>query len=378
MGPHLMKRPPKFVQGFIDRHGKPRFYFRRPGFPRMPLPGLPWSPEFMAVYENAIAGQPKPIGSGMVVPGTMRALAVSYFTSAEFCSNKANTQSVRRNIIERFCREVDHDGAPFGNKKVVTLQRKHIIKMIAARADKPESANGLRKALRAMMKHAIDIGLRADDPTQGVKSIQPKSRTGFHRWTEAEIAQFETHFPVGTKARLALALGLHTGQARQDVVAMGPQHIRDGVLHWVRMKTEQSTGIELSIPVHPELRAIVDATRSGHLTFLVTEFGKPFTSAGFGNWFRDHCDEAGLPQCSFHGLRKAVSVRLAEAGCTPHEIAAITGHASLKEVVRYTKTADRKRLAAAAMAKVAARTEHGQNCQTLPDGLTKTEESSGN
>ena len=219
------------------------------------MPGMPWSPEFMAVYENAIAGQPKPIGGGMVVPGTMRALAVSYFTSAEFCSNKANTQSVRRNIIERFCREVDHDGAPFGNKKVVTLQRKHIIKMIAARADKPESANGLRKALRAMMKHAIDIGLRADDPTQGVKSIQPKSRTGFHRWTEAEIAQFETHFPVGTKARLALALGLHTGQARQDVVAMGPQHIRDGVLHWVRMKTEQSTGIELSIPVHPELRA---------------------------------------------------------------------------------------------------------------------------
>ena len=45
MGPHLMKRPPKFVQGFIDRHGKPRFYFRRPGFPRMPLPGLPWSPD---------------------------------------------------------------------------------------------------------------------------------------------------------------------------------------------------------------------------------------------------------------------------------------------------------------------------------------------
>ena len=88
MGPHLMRRPPKFVQGFIDRHGKPRFYFRRPGFPRMPLPGLPWSPEFMAVYENAIAGQPKPIGRGMVVPGTMRALAVSYFTSAEFCSNE--------------------------------------------------------------------------------------------------------------------------------------------------------------------------------------------------------------------------------------------------------------------------------------------------
>jgi integrase len=61
---------------------------------------------------------------------------------------------------------------------------------------------------------------------------------------------------------------------------------------------------------------------------------------------------ANLHHCSFHGLRKAASVRLAEAGCTPHEIAAITGHASLKEIVRYTKAADRKRLAAAAMEKM--------------------------
>lgn len=90
----------------------------------------------------------------------------------------------------------------------------------------------------------------------------------------------------------------------------------------------------------------------GHLTFLVTEFGKPFAVAGFGNWFRERCDMANLRHCSFHGLRKAASVRLAEAGCTPHEIAAITGHASLKEIVRYTATADRKRLAASAMQKM--------------------------
>jgi integrase len=89
---------------------------------------------------------------------------------------------------------------------------------------------------------------------------------------------------------------------------------------------------------------------------LVTEFGKPFTAAGFGNWFREQCDVANLRHCSFHGLRKAASVRLAEAGCTPHEIAAITGHASLKEIVRYTQTADRKRLARSAMEKVKRRT----------------------
>jgi integrase/recombinase XerD len=82
---------------------------------------------------------------------------------------------------------------------------------------------------------------------------------------------------------------------------------------------------------------------------LVTEFGKPFAVAGFGNWFREQCDVAKAHHCTFHGLRKAASVRLAEAGCSPHEIAAITGHASLKEIVRYTNTVDRKRLARSAM-----------------------------
>ena len=79
------------------------------------------------------------------------------------------------------------------------------------------------------MQHAVEIGLRADDPTQGIKLLRPKSKLGFHRWSEGEIAQFEARHPVGTKPRLALALGLYTGQARQDVVAMGPQHIRDEV-----------------------------------------------------------------------------------------------------------------------------------------------------
>jgi integrase len=125
----------------------------------------------------------------------------------------------------------------------------------------------------------------------------------------------------------------------------------------VRGKTDGTTGTELAIPIPPELRRIVDATPSGHLTFLMTELGKPFTAAGFGNWFRKQCGMANLRHCAFHGLRKAASVRLAEAGCTLHEIAAITGHASLKEIARYTQTADRKRLATAAMEKVSAKRE---------------------
>jgi hypothetical protein len=136
-----MRRPPKFVQGFIDRHGKPRFYFRRAGFKPVPLPGLPWAPEFMAAYEDAMAGQPAQIGGNRVKRGTMRALAVSYFNSLGFCSMKSSTQSVYRNIIDRLCEE-------HGDKRAAHLRREHVVKLMAARAAKPESANGLRKAPR--------------------------------------------------------------------------------------------------------------------------------------------------------------------------------------------------------------------------------------
>ena len=368
MGRRAQMKAPRFVHGYIDRQGKPRFYFRRPGFRQIPLPGLPWSPQFMAAYGTAMAGQPAEIGIARIKPGTIRALAVSYYNSAGqiqnsecvgFKSLKPNTQAVYRNIIDRFCDETGKTGVKYGDMSAAGLQREHIIKFMAARSDRPDSANGLRRVLRALMAHAVATGLRRDDPTQGIRALKPKSKQGFHRWSEAEIAQFEARHPVGTKPRLALALGLYTGQARQDVVAMGPQHVKSGSLHWTRKKTESTTGLELEIPIHADLRAIIDATPSGHLTFLVTEFGKPFAVAGFGNWFREQCDMANLRHCAFHGLRKAASVRLAEAGCTPHEIAAITGHASLKEIVRYTQTADRKRLAASAMAKVKTRTSVG-------------------
>ena len=125
------------------------------------------------------------------------------------------------------------------------------------------------------------------------------------------------------------------------------QHIRDGALYL----RQEKTGIELVIPIHRTLAAIITDSPADHLTFLTTSLGKPFTAAGFGNWFRDRCNEAGLRLCSAHGLRKATARRLAEAGCTMHEIAAITGHASLSEIQRYTKAADQKRLVVSAMEK---------------------------
>jgi integrase len=128
--------------------------------------------------------------------------------------------------------------------------------------------------------------------------------------------------------------------------------VHKGVLTIDQGKTEGREEAHLEIPVHPKLREIIDATPSEHLTFLVTSFGRPYTSNGFGNWFRELCDDAGCFDVSAHGLRKATARRLAEIGCSTHEIAAITGHATLAEVERYTKAANRKRLAHSAMSKL--------------------------
>jgi integrase len=104
----------------------------------------------------------------------------------------------------------------------------------------------------------------------------------------------------------------------------------------------------VEVPVLPELLRIIDTSPTGDLTFLVTEQGRPFTAPGFGNWFRARCDEAGVPG-SAHGLRKAGAATAAENGATPHQLMSIFGWLTLAEAERYTRAAERKRMAGDAM-----------------------------
>ncbi|MCP3972455.1 MAG: tyrosine-type recombinase/integrase [Rhodobacteraceae bacterium] len=150
-------------------------------------------------------------------------------------------------------------------------------------------------------------------------------------------------------ARLAFALALYTDQRRADIVSFGPSQVKDGWLSFTQFKNRNRNPVHLEIPIIPELQRIIDATDTGSETFLVTAFNKPFTSNGFGNKFRRWCNEAELPQCSIHGLRKAAAARLAEMGRSEHEIMAITGHKTSKEVIRYTRAASQKRRAERAM-----------------------------
>jgi site-specific recombinase XerD len=308
----------------------------------LPLPI--WSEAFMAVYTKASSGerQDTEIGKSKTIPGSFSDLIASYYRTPEFNNLAPITRRTYRNDIERF--RTKH-----GDKRVAGLTTDHIEKLIAERADRPAAANRLRKTLKILMAYAIKKKFRADNPTVGVKKLRNRS-TGFRTWNEEEIATFYAKHPKGSRARLAMDLLLNTAQRRSDIIRMGWQHVRGGFLTIRQSKT----GTEVSIPVLGRFAEVLGAAKRENLTFLMTAQGKPFTDAGFTNWFRDMAREAGLPVgLSPHGLRKAACVRLADVGRSATDIMAISGHRNLAEVQIYVEAANRRRAATAAMDSIA-------------------------
>jgi integrase len=332
-------KPYPFLYKDIDRQGRIRWRLRAPRRPTVTIKGEYGSPEFAANYRSAIEGNS--VQTTTVVGGTFDGLIRSYLRSAAFAVLAPATQRSRRIILEGFAKKC-------GKLSVATLKHHHVRGIMNGYADRPGAARNLLSVLRVLMTFAKEEGIRNDDPTLGIK--RPKlSKEGWHSWEDAEIEQYEARHLIGTRARLAFALALHTSQRAADLVRMGKQHVRDDQISVV----QQKTGNRVWIPLHPELKAILQTTQSDHLVFIVTEHERPYAHAkSFGNAMRKWSKEAGLKGCPLHGLRKACARRLAEAGCTALEIMSITGHKSLAEAERYVRAASQKKLAAAAIEKI--------------------------
>jgi integrase len=301
------------------------------------------SETFMAAYQGALAAStpPSDIGAKRSGPGTIAALVALYANSSQFKHEiAAETRRTMWAILQKFRDE-------HGSKRVAMLRREHVLAILDGR--RPFAKRNWLRALRPLMQFAMSINMITHDPTRDLKAKVQRKGEGYPAWGEEQIAAFREHHKLGTRSRLAIELLLNTAQRRGDVVRMGPQHIRNGLLH-VR---QQKTGVPLQLPVFPELQETIDAmpSKGRHLTFLVTASGKPFSPAGFTNWFRDVCNEAGLYGFSAHGLRKASMTRFAEAGCSVHEIAAFSGHKTLSEIAHYTRSVEQAALARGAMAK---------------------------
>jgi integrase len=308
------------------------------------LPGLPWSPSFMAAYEDALnSGRKTEIGAKRTIAGTVSAALVAYYQHSSFTDALGDaTRQARRAILESF--RQDH-----GDKRIALMHAEALQNIINKKT--PAAQRNFKKAMRGFLAFCLTHSLIKTDPLAGTMLARMKVK-GHHTWTDDEIARYQAHYAPGTQARLALELLLQTGHARADVVRMGPQHVRNGKLSMQRQKT----GVKFDIPLLPDLVAELARHPTSNLAYLVSERGKPFTANAFGNKFRSWCKAAGLSHCSPHGLRKASAVRHALNGASAFELMAWHGWKTIGEAQRYVEEANRIRLSESAALKMRTRT----------------------
>lgn len=347
----------RYVHEDVDRHGNVRLYFWRKGQRKIRLREAPGTEAFERRYRELLTESENGLLKSIVCPmradpGTWRWLCIQYFGSSEFKRLDPKTQATRREILERTFEEPVFPSAPqsFAEIPIIRFTSKHIRVLRDRKLKLPNAANGRVKCIGYVFAWAVEQQpqLARANPAKEVPLLKAASM-GYHSWTLEEVAEYETQHPIGTKARLALALIMFTGVRRSDAVRLGRQHVQNGWFKFRQYKNRNRHPVDIEIPMLKDLKDIIDASPTGDLTYLVTEYGRPFTAEGFGNKMREWCNDAGLPHCSAHGLRKAGAAIAAENGASELQLMAIFGWKTIQEAERYTRAARRKKMAGDAM-----------------------------
>ena len=319
----------KYVNEYRDRNGKLRRYFRR-GATRGPLPGEVGSAEFMTAYQAFLGHAPAPTAKAA---DSLGLLITEYYASRAFRNLKQSSRQTYRAALEPIAKLHGH--------RTARISHRQAAKLIGDLGEKrPAMANLTRRVLAQVYRYALKSEWQIDtNPFLGVDTF----KTGTHHtWTEGELQAFEQQWAVGTRQRLAYALLLYTMQRVGDVAKMRRADVVGDEIRVI----QQKTGTELVLPLTVEVQQALRAWPARGLTLIGREDGRQMTRAGLTAFMARAIEEAGLSaKCVSHGLRKAGMRRMAELGYTVHQIAAWSGHKSLREVERYTKAADQRRLA---------------------------------
>jgi integrase len=337
---------PKYVSRFVDRHGKEHFRYRRGGHSAY-LKGYPGSAEFDESLQLARQREPQERFDLATVDHVLS----RFYRSTTFLKAGQDRQQRVRGILERF-------RAEYGGFKVAEFEFDIVEEILLKEAVRRPAgkrtiggkvaAYNLHKQLKRFFDHAIKLKLITVNPARLADGVK-QDRGGFHPWSEEEIARYRQRHPLGTKARLYAEIILWTWQRRGDAHRFGPQHMKGERIQY----TQAKGGKMLWLPAAPQLIAAIRAMPAiGIETYLVTDFGKPFSKDGIGNKMRQWCDEAALPQCSAHGLRKAAARRAADLEATNQQLKAAGGWSQDQEVSTYTAAANQAKLAAIIITRV--------------------------
>lgn len=344
----------------VRRNGAEYTYYRRAGSPLVRLPDLPHDdPEFLAAY--AAAARANPPGGTRHPPESLAALCLACEGSDAF--NLAS-KGYRAILLRHFKVMVEK----YGHVSFRAIRAKHIQKDVRDAASPADR----RKAWRFV--YSFDPDLLADNPTLTVTVPDRPKTEGHLPWTRDEIEAYRARWAIGTTKRLAFEV-LHWGGMRiSDAVLVGPGGVdRSGVLAFRQVKTGGMAYVPWTCPLpaycadmapdRDMLHAALSASSTRQMTFLATASGKTRSEKALGTMIREAAREAEVEK-SAHGLRKSRAVSLADAGGTVHQIAAWTGHESLKEIERYTRAANRRRAVMGA--------EQEQNIANQPEQVVKS------
>jgi integrase len=328
--PDMPRRRKPYVQRETTRHGKTVWYFRRGTGERIRLPGDYESPEWLEAYEAALGGN-KP--AAPTTSGTFRWLVDRYKASAKFAGLAKETQTFRSGILDRVV-------VTAGDLRLSQITRTMIAEGRDRRAATPFAAINYLKVMNQLFAFGVDAGLATDNPAKGIQRPSPAT-DGHHTWTVAEVRRFQRRWPIGTRERLAMDLLLYTGLRRGDLVQLGRQHVRNGIIRYRATKNS----VEIVLPMLPVLQTTIDAGPTGDLSFLATMRNTPWKKESFGTWFAIACKAAKVPGRA-HGLRKAGATFAAENGASDQQLMAIFGWTNPEQAAVYTRTASRAKMAA--------------------------------
>ena len=333
-----MRHPLRYVYRQRRPNGRVRYRFERPGFPKTWLKSIPGTPEFLAEWSKLMEGEIAAPEQRHVPQGSISWLVNQYMASAVWAGLAPATRKQRRWFYSQIVDQAPD--VPAANLTAADMRRWR-----DNRAATPGAANNMIKSFSALYTWGVEMEHVSENPAKEVKRLKAKKKGGFPAWTVDDLSRFRERWPNGSTPYLALCLLLFTACRRSDVVLLGRQHVKDG---WICFDQTKGDGERVEMPI---LAPLAEALPRDRMTFLMTEHGKPFSVAGFGNWFREQCKAAGVDKRA-HGLRKAAGGLLAEMGCTENEIMSVLGHADERTTAIYTRSASRRMLAESAMKKM--------------------------
>ncbi len=290
------------------------YYYAWKGGPR--LQGAPGSPEFHASYNAAV-------GAKRLTPaGALQSVFDAFEASSDFATLAPRTRTDYRKHLK-------HIAVEFGDLPLKLLEDRRTRGEFLAWRDRLAARSRRQgdyafSVLARTISWALNRGLVPANPCEKPGRLYRSGRRETV-WTDADEAAFEAIAPE--HMRLALQLALWTGQRQGDLIKL-PWSAYDGT--HIRLR-QGKTGVRIVIRVAAPLKEALDRTPKRAVTILTNNAGGSWTGNTFGCAWRRTCRLASVAGLTFHDLRGTAVTRLALAGATEAEIAAITGH-SLADV----------------------------------------------